>query len=198
MTFTSILNLSISASWLVLAVIAVRLVLKKAPKALHCALWALVAFRLLCPVSIESDLSMIPSREVLPESYLYLEPREPQFREPAQLQIVTNPNFSAPVEIEIDTTVDRVQHFDILATVLWLAGVGAMGLYAAFRWLSLRLRLRMAARVRGNVWECDDISSPFILGLLRPRIYLPAGLDEETRSHVLAHENAHLKRLDHL
>ena len=198
MTFTSILNLSISASWLVLAVMAVRLVLKKAPKALHCALWALVAFRLLCPISIESDLSMIPSREVLPESYLYLEPREPQFREPAQLQIVTNPNFSAPVEIEIDTTVDRVQHFDILATVLWLAGVGAMGIYAAFRWLSLCLRLRMAARVYGNVWECDDISSPFILGLLRPRIYLPAGLDEETRTHVLAHENAHLKRLDHL
>ena len=198
MTFTSILNLSISASWLVLAVIVVRLVLKKAPKALHCALWALVAFRLLCPISIESSLSMIPSREVLPESYLYLEPREPQFREPARLEIVTNPNFDAPVEIEIPTTLDRVQHFDIAATLVWLAGVGAMGLYAAFRWLSLRLRLRMSARVRGNVWECDDISSPFILGLLRPRIYLPADLDEETRAHVLAHEKAHLSRLDHL
>ena len=198
MSFTNILNLSIAASWLVLAVAVIRLVWKNGPKAFHCALWALVAIRLLCPVSIESTFSLIPSREVVPAEYLYLEPREPEFREPARLEIVTNPVYEAPVEIEIDTTVDRVQHWDMLATVLWLAGMGVMAIYAAYSYWNLRLRIRLGARVWENVWECDEISSPFILGLFRPRIYLPSHLDEDTRTMVLAHERAHLDRLDHL
>ena len=198
MSFTNILNLSIAASWLVLAVAVIRLVWKNGPKAFHCALWALVAIRLLCPVSIESTFSLIPSREVVPAEYLYLEPREPEFREPARLEIITNPVYEAPVEIEIDTTVDRVQHWDMLATVAWLAGMGAMAIYAAYSYWNLRLRVRLGARVWENVWECDDISSPFILGLFRPRIYLPSHLDADTRTMVLAHERAHLDRLDHL
>ena len=198
MSFTNILNLSIAASWLVLAVAVIRLVWKNGPKAFHCALWALVAIRLLCPVSIESTFSLIPSREVVPAEYLYLEPREPEFREPARLEIVTNPVYDAPVEIEIDTTVDRVQHWDMLATVAWLAGMGVMAIYAAYSYWNLRLRIRLGARVWENVWECDEISSPFILGLFRPRIYLPSHLDEDTRTMVLAHERAHLDRLDHL
>ncbi|MBQ8354681.1 MAG: hypothetical protein IJY40_03525 [Oscillospiraceae bacterium] len=198
MSFTNILNLSIAASWLVLAVAVIRLIWKNGPKAFHCALWALVAIRLLCPVSIESTFSLIPSREVVPAEYLYLEPREPQFREPARLEIVTNPVYDAPVEIEIDTTVDRFQHWDMLATVAWLAGMGVMAIYAVYSYWNLRLRVRLGARVWDNVWECDEISSPFILGLFRPRIYLPSSLDVDTRTMVLAHERAHLDRLDHL
>ena len=198
MSFTDVLNLSISASWLVLAVMAARLVLKKAPKALHCGLWALVAVRLLCPLSIESAMSLVPSREVVPHDYLVMEPREPEYREPARLEIVTNPVYEDRVTVEIEPTVDRVQHWDLVGTILWVAGMGAMGIYAAYSYLSLRLRVRMAARLRGNIFECDEIDSPFILGLLRPRIYLPSALDEQTRENVLAHENAHLKRLDHL
>ena len=198
MSFTNILNLSIAASWLVLAVAIIRLIWKNGPKAFHCALWALVAIRLLCPVSIESTFSLIPSREVVPAEYLYLEPREPEFREPARLEIVTNPVYDAPVEIEIDTTVDRFQHWDMLATVLWLAGMGVMAIYAVYSYWNLRLRVRLGARIWENVWECDEISSPFILGLFRPRIYLPSSLDVATRTMVLAHERAHLDRLDHL
>ena len=197
MAFTDILNLSISASWLVLAVVIVRLVLKKAPKALHCALWALVAIRLLCPVSIESELSLLPTREVIPHDYLAMEPSHSEFDQSASLELITNPVYDAPLSIEIEPSVDRIQHWDMLGTVLWLAGMGAMAIYAA-SYLSLRLRVRMAAWVSGRVWECDELDSPFILGLLRPRIYLPSGLDEATKRNVLAHENAHLKRLDHL
>ncbi len=198
MAFTEILNLSISASWLVLAVIAARVLLKKAPKALHCALWALVALRLLCPVSVESTMSLIPSREVVPHDYLVMEPHDSQFSQSATLDIVTNPIYDAPLRVEIEPTVDRVQHWDVAATVIWVAGMGAMGIYALYSYLSLRLRVRMAAWVSGRVWECDELDSPFILGLLRPRIYLPSGLEANTRDSVLAHENAHLKRLDHL
>ena len=198
MSFTDVLNLSISASWLVLAVLVARLLLKKAPKSLRCALWALVAFRLLCPVSIESAMSLVPSREVVPHEYLVMEPKEAEYREPARLQIVTNPVYEEQVSIRIEPTVDRVQQWDLVGTILWLTGMGAMGIYAAWSYLSLRLRVRMAARVRENIFECDDIDSPFILGVLLPRIYLPSALDELTRENVLAHEKAHLKRLDHI
>ena len=168
MSFTDILNTSIAASWLVLAVAAARLVLKKAPKALHCALWALVAVRLLSPVSIESALSLIPSREVISGDYLVLEPGDREFSQRAELTIITNPVYEDRVTVPIEPTVDRVQHWDLAATIVWLTGVGAMGIYALYSYLSLRLRVRMAARLQRNVYECDDIASPFILGLSGP------------------------------
>ena len=195
-SFTEILNLSISASFLVLAVVLLRLVLKGAPKAFHCALWALVALRLLCPVSFESELSLLPSREVIPQEYLTMEPDRSDA--PARLEIVTNPVYDSPVTIQTDATVDRVQSWDLMATLVWLTGMAAMGIYALYSYLSLRFRVRLAGWVRENVYDCDELSSPFILGILRPRIYLPSGLDEDTKTHVLAHERAHLKRLDHL
>ena len=198
MSFTDVLNLSISASWLVLAVLLARLLLKKAPKALNCALWALVAIRLLCPFSIESAVSLIPSREVVSHDYLVMEPNDEEFAQSASLNIVTNPVYDTTVSIEIEPSVDRLQHWDMVGTVVWLTGMAAMGIYAVYSYLNLRLRVRMSARISGNIWECDDLSSPFILGILRPRIYLPSELDEQTRQHVLAHERAHLSRLDHL
>ena len=198
MSFTDILNASISAGWLVLAVLIARLLLRKAPKTLHCALWALVAVRLLCPVSIESAMSLIPTREVIPHDYLVMEPQDTEFSQPATLDIITNPVYDTPVSIEIEPTVDRLQSWDLLATVVWLTGMGAMVVYAAYSYVDLRLRVRMAACAGGNVWECDSLGSPFILGLLSPRIYLPSELDEVTKQHVLAHERAHLSRLDHI
>ncbi len=195
-SFAKVLNLSFSASWLVLAVICARLLLKKAPKAFHCALWALVAVRLLCPVSFESALSLVPSREVIPEQYLSYEPLDQDL--PAIIQPVTNPNYEAPIRVVTPTTVGQVQLQDLFATLLWWTGMGVMAIFAVYSYLSMRLRVRLAGWVEGRVWECDEVASPFILGVLRPRIYLPAGLDPTTRHHVLAHENAHLKRWDHL
>jgi len=197
-TFTQILNLSFSGGILVIVLLLVKQtpLLARVPRAWHCALWALVAVRLLVPFSIESPMSMLPTGQVIPESYLQLEPA--QLDEPVQLEIITNPVYDTQVVIDLETTADRVQVWDITATVVWLTGMGAMALYAVFSYLQLRLRLRMAAWVTGNVYECDGLETPFILGLLRPRIYLPSDLDLHTRTLVLAHENAHLKRLDHL
>lgn len=195
-SFTHVFNLSVRASWLVLAVVCIRFLLKGAPKAFRCALWALVAVRLLCPISLESSISLVPSREVIPESYLQLE--APAQNAPVQLEIITNPVYDSPATVNTGSTVNQVQNWDLVATVVWFAGMGAMALYALYSFLSIRLRVRMAGWVKGNIWSCDNLDSPFILGLFRPRIYLPSALDEATRTHVLAHEKAHLKRLDHL
>lgn len=197
-TFTQILNMSFSGGILALVLLLAKRanVLGSVSKRWHCALWALVAVRLLVPISIESPVSMLPTAEIIPESYLELEPVERDT--PVQLEIVTNPMYDGELVIDLGTTADRVQVWDITATVVWLAGVAAMALYAVYSYLRLRIRLRMAAWVRGNIYECDGLETPFILGLLKPRIYLPSDLDSDTRAMVLAHENAHLKRLDHL
>lgn len=197
-TFVQILNLSFSGSILaIVLMLAERAnVLGSVSKRWHCALWALVAVRLLVPVSIESPVSMLPTAGIIPESYLTMEPVAQNT--PVQLEIVTNPMYDGELVVDLGATADRVQVWDITATVVWLAGLGAMMLYALFSYLSLRFHLRMAAWVRDNIYECDGLESPFILGILRPRIYLPSDLDSETRAMVLAHENAHLKRLDHI
>ena len=197
-TFVQILNLSFSGGILAIVLMLAKRagVLGSVSKRWHCALWALVAVRLLVPISIESPVSMLPTPQVIPETYLTMEPA--QSDTPVQLEVITNPMYDAEVVIDLDTTAERVQVWDITATVIWLTGIGAMGFYALFSYLSLRLRLSMAAWVRDNIYECDGLESPFILGLLRPRIYLPSGMDEDTKQLVLAHENAHLKRLDHI
>ncbi len=197
-TFTQILNLSISATPLVLAVAAVHLLLRKAPKSFHCALWALVALRLLCPFSLESQLSLVPSREVIPEHYLSQKLPQESLDDVVVFEPVTNPNYHAPIRLETEATVQSVQQNDQLGTWLWMAGMALMGLYALWCYGSLRWRVRMAARLEPQVWECDEVATPFILGFGKPRIYLPSGMDELTRHHVLSHEKAHLKRLDHL
>ena len=196
MTFPRILNMSISASWLVMAVLGLRFVLRKAPKAFRCALWALVAIRLVCPVLPESPVSLIPTAEIVPDKYLYMELREYQ-EQAATLNIMSKPVYPEAVEIKLDTTVDRVQTMDIYWTLVWWTGMGVMAIYALYSYTGLRLRMRISVKLRDNIWICDDIHSPFILGILRPRIYLPSNLESSRMPYVLAHEKAHIKRRDH-
>ena len=193
--FLKMLNMSITASWLILAVVVLRLILKKAPKRIICLLWVLVAIRLVCPFSIESALSLIPSAETIPEALFVLEPSENQ--QNAELEIEINPVIPGNYNPEIETTVDRIQVKAIYATLIWLVGVAAMLLYAAVSYLWMRRKVRASIHISDVVWICDDIKTPFILGIFKPRIYLPSGIDDETAAHVVAHENAHLKRRDH-
>lgn len=197
LSFLTLVNTGINASWLIGAILLLRLALKKAPRSILCALWALVAIRLLCPFSIESSLSLLPSGEVIPAEILTYEGS--QLQESAVITIVDNPLYPEPVQLELtlDDTVDRVQAGDIQWTLIWLAGMGALALYAVVSYARLRLQVRTAAPLRDRVWLCDDIDSPFILGIFSPRIYLPSDLEEPARSHVIAHEAAHLKRHDH-
>lgn len=195
-TFLHLLNMSITAGWLVLAVVVLRLVFRRAPKWIHCLLWVLVAVRLLCPVSVESVLSLIPSIETVPvETFLYDVPTI--HSGVPVVDAVVNPIISngfSPNEID---SVNPMQVVSIVAAYVWALGMAAMLLYAVITTLRLRRRVREAAYVRDNVWQCDRIHTPFILGIIRPRIYLPTLLGAEEAKSVIAHEQAHLARRDH-
>ncbi len=197
MSFTQILNVSISASWLVGIIVLLRFALKRAPKALVCALWALVALRLLCPVLPESSVSLVPTVQVVPEEYLAMEPSDYYDGERVVLDIVTNPIYPQTVDIPLPVLVSSYQWDDLFWTLGWWAGMGVMALYALYSYISLRLRIRVAVKLRENIWLCDDIDSPFVLGVFRPRICIPSGMDGTQMPHVIAHEQAHLKRRDH-
>lgn len=196
MSFSDILNTSFSASFLVLAIVLVRPLLKRAPRSLICALWALVAFRLLCPVLPSSPVSLVPTTLVVPEAYLSMEPAQSHVQ--ASLEIITNPIYPQTVDISYPSSIEGLQLSDMFWTLNWLVGAGVMTLYALWSYLSLLLKTRVSVRLRDNILLCDDIGTPFILGLFRPRICLPSAMSPEQMEPVLAHEQAHLKRLDHL
>jgi len=193
--FIPIVNTSISASWLILAIIVIRLVFKKMPKAWTCVLWGLVAIRLICPFSIESPLSLIPSAEVIPEEVLYMEGG--QRHDPVEFNGIEAPTIQETVGEAVGETVSQVQTFDVNGSLVWLAGMAVMLLYALISYLRLRYRVMVSINERDNIWICDQINSPFILGVFRPRIYMPSGMAEEQAAYVIAHEQAHLHRHDH-
>ena len=195
--FLGFLNRSLAAGVLILAVVLVRLVFKKAPRWLLCALWALAAVRLVCPVSIESVLSLIPSAEpVQPEIIVSAQPAITSGI-PA-VDAIVNPPLAAAFTPSPAQSANPLQIWTFLAACVWLAGIAALLLYAAVSALRLRLRVRTAVRLEGKVYQSEFVSSPFILGVIRPRIYLPFGLEAGAQAMVLAHERAHLRRGDQL
>ena len=193
--FSNVLNASISATWLILAILLLRPLMKRMPKWIHVALWGIVALRLLMPFSIESIFSLIPSTETLSDQLLQAGPVPGS--NPAYLEIVTNPNFGPEVTVELDASISSFQIDLLFLTFPWLAGVGAMLLYTLTSYLSLRGRLRTAVILRDNIFRCERVSSPFVLGILKPRIYLPCAMDGKDLPHVIAHEQAHIQRRDH-
>ncbi|MBQ8816800.1 MAG: hypothetical protein IJZ84_05935 [Lachnospiraceae bacterium] len=193
--FSNILNSGIAASWLILAVVIFRVLLKKAPKWIHVALWGLVAVRLLLPLSIESRFSLIPSAETIPQEILRYEGEGLQ--ESAYLDVITNPLYSSGFTAQLNQTVDRLQVHLIDVTLIWLAGATVLLLYTAISYLRLRRKLDTAVWHRGRTWKSERVSSPFLLGFRNPRIYVPFKMDEQTLAHVVAHEQAHLHRKDH-
>ncbi|MDD6542914.1 MAG: M56 family metallopeptidase [Clostridiales bacterium] len=195
--FLGFLNRSLAAGILILAVVLVRLVFKKAPRWLLCALWALATVRLVCPVSIESVLSLIPSAEpVQPEIIVSAQPAITSGI-PA-VDAIVNPPLAAAFTPSPAQSANPLQIWTFLAACVWLAGIAALLLYAAISALRLRLRVRTAVRLEGKVYQSEFVSSPFILGVIRPRIYLPFGLEAGAQAMVLAHERAHLRRGDQL
>lgn len=199
--FSQVLNMSLTASVVIVLVMAVRLLLKGAPKVYSYALWSVVLFRLLCPVSVSAPVSVLEVSqpqvtvsegistiyyEVVAEAMADTEgaPKEtiqesPLLQEPERQETV-----SAPSALEIGSKV-------------WLAGILLMLLYSMANYLRLRRKLVGAMHWRGEVYLADHIGTPFVLGLLRPRIYLPSDLPAQERRYIVAHERYHIRRLDH-
>ena len=194
--FLKLVNLSISASWLILAVLVLRVVLKKAPKWVMPLLWGVVALRLVCLFSIESALSLIPSAETIP-SEIVTETREPVLYEQATLDIVTNPTLPSAAEVPVGVSRQQAQVDFNIYSVLWLAGMAALLVHALVSAGKLKKKLATAILLRDNIYESEFVDSPFVFGVVKPNIYLPMHMDEGTAAYVIAHERAHLARRDH-
>lgn len=194
--FLKLVNLSISASWLILAVLVLRVVLKKAPKWVMPLLWGVVALRLVCLFSIESALSLIPSAETIP-SEIVTETREPVLYEQATLDIVTNPTLPSAAEVPVGMSRQQAQVDFNIYSVLWLAGMAALLVHALVSAGKLKRKLATAILLRDNIYESEFVDSPFVFGVVKPNIYLPMHMDEGTAAYVIAHEHAHLARRDH-
>ena len=186
--FLKIVNLSITASWLILAIILIRPIMKKVPKWIQCALWILVAVRLVCPFSIESMFSLIPSSEPIPQS-IEME------RLPAQ---ITNPVVEKNLTTVVSASVNPMQILITGLSYLWVLGIIVMLGYAIFSYFRLKRLTRVLVEIGDNIRACDEVKSPFILGVLKPVIYVPSGYEGETLDYVLLHEKAHLRRHDNL
>ena len=211
--FLQIVNMSITASWIILAVLVLRLVLRRAPKKYSYALWSVVAFRLCCPVSFKaafSFLSLLNFGRKQSASQMGVQPSGAMVYVPSDIGLAPQPEVHLGSEVISEAvtgslpaatpmySANPMQILLAIAAAIWCVGMAAMVMYSLVSWLLLKRRLRTATRLEGNIWQSERVGSPFILGIARPKIYIPYHLDEETLRYVLEHERYHLKRGDHL
>lgn len=191
--FLKLLSMGISAGWLIIAVIIVRLFIKRAPRWIICTLWALVAIRLCCPFALESSFSLIPRAETIPLT------DDPSSQNPISYSGALY-NASADISSTNSRSAANARQPHTLlaaACLVWIAGLCIMLCHALISFLRIHHRIQEAVPLQEKIWICDAVRSPFILGLVRPRIYLPSDLEQTQLPYVLAHEQAHLKRHDH-
>ena len=195
--FLQLLNMSAAAGWLVLAVMVLRLFMKKAPRWLTCVLWGMVAVRLLCPFFLESPLSLIPSPRLLdPYEVRYGDHPAVTTGIPAVNGMV-NPVLSETLSPAAKAGANPLHVWITFAGVLWFLGFTALLLHSLISFLRIRKTVEESIPLQDNVRLCDRVGSPFILGIFHPEIYLPSDIREQELPYVLAHEKAHLKRRDH-
>lgn len=188
--FTSVLEISWQAGLIALAVMAVRPLLRRAPRRAVCMLWLLVALRLLLParLTVESPVSLQQPESPPIQAYQELRQQEKVYVSAPPEQ---RPEMAGPAAAQGFALLDQLP-------AIWLTGVGCMALYMALSLLRMRWRLRAAPRIQDNVYRCTDWSTPFVLGVLAPRIYVPETVSEQDFPQVLAHERCHIRRWDHV
>ena len=194
--FLEIVNRSIAASWIVIAVLILRFCLKKAPKWVNVLLWGIVAVRLIFPFSIESALSLIPSAETVSPSIMMETAPSVQTGVPALDQVI-NPVIDHSLAPAPGASANPLQIWIPVLTVIWLLGVAALFLYSAVSYRRLRRRVCEAVILRDNIYQSENVCSPFVLGIIQPKIYLPYSVDSGALAYVIAHEQAHIRRGDH-
>ena len=194
--FLKIINMSISASWLVLAVLILRFVLKKAPKWINVLLWGIVAIRLICPFSFESTLSLIPSAETIPLN-IGMDSTPTINSGISAINNAVNPIISQSNTPMAGASVNLLQITIGIYEYIWIFGMIALALYTAISYWRLRRKVDTAVRYKDNIFQSENVSFPFVLGIIKPRIYLPFKLNGQDLEHVVAHEHAHIRRKDH-
>ena len=194
--FLKIINMSISASWLVMAVLILRLVLKKAPKWVNVLLWGIVAVRLICPFSFESALSLIPSADTFPEKAI----SGPSFDVQTGITPVDNRinDYLGDRYFEgVTVPANNGNHMMNILSMVWMIGILLLIAYTVISYWRLHREIDTAVRYKDNLFQSENVSSPFVLGLIKPRIYLPFNMNGQDLAHVVAHEQAHIRRKDH-
>ena len=194
--FLHMLNLSITASWFILAAVIVRPLLKKAPKWINCALWALVGIRLICPFSFESAMSLIPSSEVVPYD-IELSANPAIDSGIPTVNRVINPLIAGSLTPDPLASANPLQIVLPIVSVIWMSGMITLLIYAFISYIRLKRSVGASIVLRDNILACDEVKSPFILGIIRPMIYVPSSMTGETLECVVIHEAAHIKRRDH-
>lgn len=195
--FLKLVNMSLVAGWLIVAVLILRLLLRKAPKSVICFLWCMVGIRLALSFSIESVCSLIPSAEVISEEILYSE--EPAIDSGVALvNHVVNPALAESFAPNPGDSVNPLQIAVMLAAVIWVVGIVVLSGYTLITYVGLKLRVADAVRLKGRIFQSEKVTSPFVLGIVKPRVYVPYTLCGEELECVIAHEEAHIQRWDHL
>lgn len=200
--FLQLLNMSITAGWLVLAVLAVRFLFRNMPKWICCLLWAAVALRLLVPFSIESPFSLQPSAQPIQSTTVIdggVKTYVPSIDSRVSfVENRVNPALRDTFAYQESESAAPVQIVTEIAGCIWLVGMAVLLIYALVGVIRLHRSVREAIRYRDNSYVCDAVTTPFLLGVFRPRIYLPSALSQAEIDYVLAHERAHLRRGDHV
>lgn len=195
--FLKLLNMSISAGWMILAVIVLRGILYKAPKSMRRFLWLLVGIRLICPFSIESAVSLIPSTESVKAERIYFSDTPAIDTESSIMEGAAGSMVSDVINPSPEASVNPLQVVIFMTSVVWITGMLIMLLYTVISWLHLRRRVCTAIHLKDNIRQSELVDSPFILGLFHPVIYVPSYLGDKQLSYVTAHENSHIKHYDH-
>lgn len=195
--FLTILNMSISAGWILLAVLVLRLIFRKAPAWTRVLLWALVAVRLICPFSVESVLSLLPSGEtisthILTEAVPAVNTGIPFF------DGVLNPVLGESLAPHVGDSANPLQVLVAVLAVLWLVGVLAFLAYGVIRYVALARKVSTAVQLRDSIYQTEQVGFPFVMGVRKPKIYLPFSIDPQESEYVIAHEQAHIRRGDPL
>lgn len=195
--FLEALNTSIAASWVVLAVLITRLLLRRAPRNLVCGLWSLVGLRLVIGRSLEASFSLLPSAQTIPPQSLY--DAAPVIDSGVSIiDSAVNPIYTEVFRSMPYSSISPLQVWSAISAALWALGILGMLGWALWSWLRIRRQVRESVSTGDRVYLCDRIDSPFIFGFFLPKIYLPSDLGEDARPHVIAHERAHIARNDHL
>jgi len=195
--FVTVFNMSLTASYVALVVIFIRMLLKKLPKVFSYMLWAVVWFRLVCPVSIESPLSLVPAESPIPYSIANSINPDLQF----SVENIGNAlNHSVNPSVPFADSIASLNKTGImeLATAVWLIGIAVLLCYSISSYFKLSLRLSTATLYKENIYETDRINTPFVFGFIRPKIFIPTGLAQNELDYILKHEQVHIKRKDHI
>ncbi len=195
--FLTLVNMSLTATWAVLAFTILRPLLKKFPKWVNCLLWGIVGLRLCLPFSFESVLSLVPSAKPIPTNITISS--NPQIDTGVDIvNNVVNPVISNAVAPDLSYSVNPLQVVVSVASYIWVIGLILMVLYSLVSYIVLKKKVSASVLYKDNIYYCDDIETPFILGIIKPKIYVPSGLNEQDLEFVLEHEKSHLKRKDHI